>query len=223
MHFHEWLSLPCYGNYFIIRPSLQGTGWFAPTNRDQVPLVDNAGWKDEARAYIGYPMSRSNRTAENRRRRRRRGGKGGDRILASEEATGGTLISGRFGRTGNWNKETLGRSIHKLVGAAPLAADRGGGDSCLSLSRFLRQCAWMKVTVKMHAASPVWCGITAFLFAPLASRPCSNFGFGSFSEMTLLISVGAGRAPEPVSPRRLSHHRREWERYPRSSMPGLWS
>lgn len=138
MHFHEWLSLPCYGNYFIIRPSLQGTGWFAPTNRDQVPLVDNAGWKDEARAYIGYPMSRSNRTAENRRRRRRRG----DRILASEEATGGTLISGRFGRTGNWNKETLGRSIHKLVGAAPLAADRGGGGIRASLWAFVSAHGW---------------------------------------------------------------------------------
>lgn len=82
------------------------------------------------------------------------------------------------------------------------------GDSCLSPP--LRQCAWMKVTVKMHAASLVWCGITDFSFAPLSS-PCSNFGFGSFSEMLLLISVAAGRIQDPVLPRRVSRYWPEWE------------
>lgn len=83
-----------------------------------------------------------------------------------------------------------------------------GGESCLSPP--LRQCAWMKVTVKMHAASLVWCGITEFSFAPFSS-PCSNFGFGSFSEMLLLISVAAGRIQDPVLPRRVSRYRPEWD------------
>lgn len=68
----------------------------------------------------------------------------------------------------------------------------------------------MKVTVKMHAASLVWCGITEFLFAPFSS-PCSNFGFGSFSEMILLISVAAGRIQDPVLPRWVSRYWPEWD------------
>lgn len=65
----------------------------------------------------------------------------GDRILASKAKAGGTypLISGRFGRSGNWNKETLGRSIHKLVQAAPLAADEG---IRASLLRFASAHGW---------------------------------------------------------------------------------
>ncbi len=62
----------------------------------------------------------------------------------------------------------------------------------------------------MHAASPVWCGITEFFLAPF-SLPCSNFGFGCFSEMILLISVSAGRIQDPALPRWLSRYWPEWD------------
>lgn len=63
----------------------------------------------------------------------------GDRILASKAGGTNALISGRFERSGNWNKETLGRSIHKLVQAAPLAADK---EIRASLLRFISAHGW---------------------------------------------------------------------------------
>lgn len=74
----------------------------------------------------------------------------GDRILG---AAGGArpLISGRFlDALASEIKRPWADLCIKLVHAAPLAAD---GGRFVPLSSPLRQCAWMKVTVKMHAAS----------------------------------------------------------------------
>lgn len=64
---------------------------------------------------------------------------------------------------------------------------------------------------------------SASSFAPSSSAwPCSNFGSGSFFEMTLLVLVAAGGAQDqPVWPRSLPCFWREWKTV-RSWMPGLW-
>lgn len=183
--------------------------WF-PTNPRSSSTSWNVGGKDKALVciYIGYLMTNAGLE------------KGGIGFLHPRQKLEEHI---------HWSpvdsdalaieiKRPWARSIHKLVQAAPLAADEGG----FVPSLLRAQCAWMKVTVKMHAASPVWCGITEFSFAPFSS-PCSNFGSGSFSEMIPLISVAAGRTQDPVLPRRLSRYWPEWELCMCSPMPGLWS
>lgn len=132
-----------------------------------------------------------------------RGAAGGTQISQSEAGRRYPEIPARSDQFGNW-KETWGRSAQELVYQPHHWLQTRG---VVPRSPPLRQCAWMKVTVKMHAGTLGWCGILPQRLV-VAPSQCFNFGFDLFSEMLLLISR---RRRHRVWPRRVSRFRPEWD------------